>query len=145
MALTVLTDYHDRGRRIARTRPIFGFAKIVAIITPAGWTPAPVTLQASANNEDFYDVFDGINGEEFGVQYRRRQFLVSGRPDRDQCARGEIPVWHEQRSGAAGSGARNQGGGGGVNVAALTTRKAPAERVTPCAGTAPCAERRSSG
>ena len=73
MALTVLTVTIAEGELLSNAADL-GLAKIVAIITPTGWTPAPVTLQASANNEDFYDVFDGINGEELAFNIAAGSF-----------------------------------------------------------------------
>jgi hypothetical protein len=51
---------------------------IVGMIMPAAWTPAVVTVQASADGTNFYDLYDGMTAKELSFNIKPNSYVAIG-------------------------------------------------------------------
>jgi len=51
---------------------------VVGLITPAAWTPAVVTVQASADGTNFYDLYDGMTAKELSFNIKPNSYVAIG-------------------------------------------------------------------
>jgi len=72
---TIVATIPSRGSitaGIAITGPVVG------LITPAAWTPAVVTVQASADGTNFYDLYDGMTAKELSFNIKTNSYVAIG-------------------------------------------------------------------
>jgi hypothetical protein len=53
-----------------------GGSPIVGIIMPSAWTPAVVTVQASADGVNFYDLYDAVTAKELSFNVKANTIVA---------------------------------------------------------------------
>jgi hypothetical protein len=49
---------------------------VVGLITPAVWAPAVVTVQASVDGTNFYDLYDGMTAKELSFNIKPNSYVA---------------------------------------------------------------------
>jgi hypothetical protein len=74
MTITTVTATIAARGTITPAAAIAG--QVVGLITPATWTPGVVTVQASADGTNFYDLYDGITAKELSFNVKPSSYVA---------------------------------------------------------------------
>src|SRR4249919_3905003 len=86
MTPTIVPLWFGGVTGISNVLDLSGVAAVVGLIMPADWTPAPVTIEGSADGVDFYPMYDGMGSTILSFSVPPGS-IIAVRPDRLRCCK----------------------------------------------------------